>query len=144
MVSYLVPWLFLLFWAQCTHAQSNPFYHPFYPDVTHVRKDTRPSPALPYWKRQKAGWGLDTRLFHAANLSVEHCEGCPTGHALCHCLVVDPCSHGDLLLFQFICMLPEGHLLSVRVCSEGVMVCSVWGLRVCSVSVCIRVCSVSV
>ena len=44
-VSYLVPWLFSLFWAQCAHAQSNPFYHPFYPDVTHVRKDTRPSPA---------------------------------------------------------------------------------------------------
>ena len=42
-VSYLVPWLFSLFWAQCAHAQSNPFYHPFYPDVTHVRKDTRPS-----------------------------------------------------------------------------------------------------
>ena len=37
-------WLFLLFWAQCTHAQLNPFYHPFYPNVTHVRKDTRPSP----------------------------------------------------------------------------------------------------
>ena len=33
-VSYLVPWLFLLFWDQCTHAQSNPFYHPFYSDVT--------------------------------------------------------------------------------------------------------------
>ena len=47
-VSYLVPWLFLLFWAQCANAQSNPFYHPFYPDVTHVRKDTRPSPALLY------------------------------------------------------------------------------------------------
>ena len=61
-VSYLVPWLFSLFWAQCAHAQSNPFYHPFYPDVTHVRKDTRPSPALPYWKRRKAGRGLGTRL----------------------------------------------------------------------------------
>ena len=42
-VSYLVPWLFSLFWAQYAHAQSNPFYHPFYPDVTHVRKDTRSS-----------------------------------------------------------------------------------------------------
>ena len=61
-VSYLVPWLFSLFWAQCAHAQSNPFYHPFYPDVTHVRKDTRPSPALPYCKQQKAGRGLGTRL----------------------------------------------------------------------------------
>ena len=36
----------------------NPSYHPFYPDVTHVRKDTRPSPGLPYYKRQKAGRGL--------------------------------------------------------------------------------------
>ena len=36
-VSYLVSWLFSLFWAQCAHAQLNPFY----PDVTHVRKDTR-------------------------------------------------------------------------------------------------------
>ena len=43
-VSYLPRWLFLLFWALCTHSQLNPFYHPFYPDVTHVRKDTRPSP----------------------------------------------------------------------------------------------------
>ena len=48
--------------AQCAHAQSNPFYHPFYPDVTYVRKDTRPSPALPYCKRRKAGRGLGTRL----------------------------------------------------------------------------------
>ena len=44
----------------------NPFYHPFYPDVTHVRKDTRPSPALPYCKRRKARQGLETTLssFH--------------------------------------------------------------------------------
>ena len=62
-VGYLVPWLFSLFWAQCGHTQLNPFYHPFYPDVTHVRKDTRPSPALLYWKRRKAGWGLGTRLW---------------------------------------------------------------------------------
>ena len=44
------------------HVQSNPFYHPFYPDVTHVRKDTRPSPAFPYCKRRKAGWDLGMRL----------------------------------------------------------------------------------
>ena len=46
------------------HVQSNPFYHPFYPDVTHVRKDTRPSPAFNflYCKRWKAGRGLGTRL----------------------------------------------------------------------------------
>ena len=44
------------------HIQSNPFYHPFYPDVTHMRKDTRPSPAFLYSKRRKAGRGLGTRL----------------------------------------------------------------------------------
>ena len=33
-VCWLAPWFFLLFWAQCTHAQVNPFYHPFNPDVT--------------------------------------------------------------------------------------------------------------
>jgi len=27
-----------------------------------MRKDTRPSPALPYWKRRKAGQGLGMRL----------------------------------------------------------------------------------
>ena len=52
-VSYLVSWLFLLFWALCTHTQLNSFYHPFYPDVTHVRKDTRLSPAFPYWSGSK-------------------------------------------------------------------------------------------
>ena len=31
-------------------------------DVTHVRKCTRPSPALPYCKRREAGRGLGTRL----------------------------------------------------------------------------------
>ena len=40
MVSYLVPWLLLLFWAQYIYAQLNPFYHPIYPDITHMRKDT--------------------------------------------------------------------------------------------------------
>ena len=43
-VSYLLRWLFLVFWALRTHGQLNSFYHPFHPDVTHVRKDTRPSP----------------------------------------------------------------------------------------------------
>ena len=42
--------------------QSKPFYHPFYPDITHMRKDTRPSPAFPYCKRHKTGPGLGTRL----------------------------------------------------------------------------------
>ena len=60
--------------------------------------------------------------FQVANLSVEHREGRATGHTLCHCLVINPCSHGNLLLFQFICMLPEGYLLSVRMCSLSVCV----------------------
>ena len=34
MICYLVTWLILL-----THAQLNPFYYPFYPDITCVRKD---------------------------------------------------------------------------------------------------------
>ena len=32
------------------HAQLNPFYHPLYPDINHVRKDTRPFPSFPYHK----------------------------------------------------------------------------------------------
>ena len=36
-VTYLVPLLFWLFWAQCAHIILNPFYHPFSPDITHVR-----------------------------------------------------------------------------------------------------------
>jgi len=46
-----------LFWPQCAHAQLNPFYHPFYPDVTQVRKDTRPP--------HKAGRGLGMKLEQA-------------------------------------------------------------------------------
>ena len=55
----------LLLWPWCAHAQLNPFYHPFYSDVTHVRKDTRPSPTLLYWKLQKAGQekSLAVRIF---------------------------------------------------------------------------------
>ena len=64
-VSYLVPWLFLLFWVQCAHTQLNPFYHPFDPDVTHVRKDTRPSPTFPYCKRRKTGQGLGMGLYRS-------------------------------------------------------------------------------
>ena len=41
---------------------------PFYPDVTHVRKDTRPSPVSPYWKWRKAGRGLGMRLGHTNQL----------------------------------------------------------------------------
>ena len=48
--------------SNCTHARLSPFYHPFYPDVTHVRKTTRPSTAFPYCKRWEARWGLRTGL----------------------------------------------------------------------------------
>ena len=53
------------------HIQSNPFYHP---DVTHVRKDTRPSPALPYRMRRKARLGLGTRLSVSPKNSISLCE----------------------------------------------------------------------
>ena len=49
-------------WSPLPRFNLNPFYHPFYPDITHMRKDTRPSPAFAYCKRQKAGRGLGTRL----------------------------------------------------------------------------------
>ena len=38
-VSYLLRSLLLLFWALCIHAQLNPFYHLFYPDVMHSREN---------------------------------------------------------------------------------------------------------
>ena len=45
------------------YVQLMPFYRLSTRDVTHVRKCTRPSPALPYCKRQEAGGGgLGTRL----------------------------------------------------------------------------------
>ena len=40
-----------------THVQLKPFYRLSTRDVTHVRKCTRPSPALPYCKRREAGRG---------------------------------------------------------------------------------------
>jgi len=45
-----------------THVQSNLLYHPFHPDVTHMRLCTKPSPAYLYCKRQKAGRGLGMTL----------------------------------------------------------------------------------
>ena len=44
------------------HVQLEPFYRLSTRDVTHVRKCTRPSPAFPYYNRQKAGRSLGTRL----------------------------------------------------------------------------------
>ena len=44
------------------YAQLSPLYPSLYPYVTHVINYSRPSPAFPYWKQRKAGWGLGTRL----------------------------------------------------------------------------------
>ena len=60
--SYLVPWLFLLFWAQHAYAQFNSFYRPINQDVAPRKKRYQVLPTFPYYKRQKAGWGLRTRL----------------------------------------------------------------------------------
>ena len=48
----------------------------FYPNITQVRSDTRPSPAFLYRKQQKAGWGLGTRP-HSSSSHVE-----PRSHLL--------------------------------------------------------------
>ena len=47
----------------CVHTQLTPFYYPLYPNITHARKNTRPSPTFLYWKWQEAGPGLGTRLY---------------------------------------------------------------------------------
>ena len=51
-------------WAhrRSAYAQLSPLYPSLYPYVTHVINYSRTSPAFPYWKRQKAGRGLGTRL----------------------------------------------------------------------------------
>ena len=51
-------------WARqrSAYAQLSPLYLLSTLYVTHMRKDTRPSPAFPYYKRQNAGRGLGTRL----------------------------------------------------------------------------------
>ena len=55
-VSFLVPWLFPLFWAQCAHTQLNPFYHLFYPDVTHMKKNYQ-ALFFPFFNcKQRKGW----------------------------------------------------------------------------------------
>ena len=53
-------------WAprRSTYAQLSSSLYPY---VTHVIYYTRPSPAFPYCKRWKAGWGLGTRLVSLHN-----------------------------------------------------------------------------
>ena len=81
-IHVVVPVLFLQFWALCTQAQLNLFYHPFYPDITHVRKDTRPSPAFPYCKLWKAGRGLGTRLGGVLVIKVSSSQRINSGRGL--------------------------------------------------------------
>ena len=56
------------------HVQLKPFYRLSTRDVTHVRKCTRPSPALPYCKRREAGWGpgneASSLIVHACLISI--------------------------------------------------------------------------
>ena len=54
--------LFLQFWTLCTHARTikvNPFYHPFYPDVTHVRKISGPLQLFRTVSNEKLGWAWE-------------------------------------------------------------------------------------
>ena len=63
----------------------------------------------------------ETDALSVPNLSVENGEGCTTTHAPCDCLVINPYSQGNLLLFQFICMLPKSNLLPVEVLGSEVV-----------------------
>ena len=62
-VSYLLTWLFPLFWVQCAHAQLNPSFL----SLTSLTWEKIPGP-LPLYHTgsngKKAGWGLGTRLAH--------------------------------------------------------------------------------
>ena len=66
------------------HVQLNLFYHLSTRDATHVRKCTRPSPALPYCKRREAGqWPGNEASTHAhthTNISM-HIVSFPGLHA---------------------------------------------------------------
>ena len=66
------------------HVQLNPFYHLSTCDVTHVRKCTRLSSALPYCKRREAGkWPGNEASTHAhthTNISM-HIVSFPGLHA---------------------------------------------------------------
>ena len=46
------------------HVQLKSFYCLSTHDITHVKKCTRPSPALPYYKQQEAGWGAGNEATH--------------------------------------------------------------------------------
>ena len=63
--------------SRLAHVQLKPFYRLSTRDVTHVRKCTRPSPALPYCKRRKAGWG-------PRNEASAHVCSCSTVPEFCH------------------------------------------------------------
>ena len=66
-----------------THVQLKPFYRLSTRDVIHVRKCTRPSPALPYCKRREAGRGPGNE---ASFQNLEQKDCCIQGwgqHAFC-------------------------------------------------------------
>ena len=64
------------------HVQFLPFYRLSTRDVTHVRKCTRPSPALPYCKRQEAGRGPGKETTHPHRLfQTVLSQGSPQGRS---------------------------------------------------------------
>ena len=67
-------WVRLLFWDLCTHAQLNPFYRPFYLDVTHVRKDTKPSSHFSVLQATESwvGPGNGAMQYHCTNTIQEY------------------------------------------------------------------------
>ena len=74
------------------HIQLHPFYHLSIRDVTHVRKCTRPSPALLYCKQREAGrWPGNEASTHAhthTNISM-HIVSFPGLHAHQHTKCTD-------------------------------------------------------
>jgi len=80
----------LLFLVLCAHSQLNPFYHPFYPDITHMRKDTRPLPLFCTATDRKLGraWEQGYRwtpeqLEGSMNMSARDCGLLWLNTALC-------------------------------------------------------------
>ena len=64
-VCYLVT---LLFWVPVHQHIIKIYYHPFYPDVAHMRICTRLSPLFRTTSNEKLGRGLETRLYlHSSN-----------------------------------------------------------------------------
>ena len=72
------------------HVQLKPFYRLSTRDVTHVRKCTRPSPALPYCKQREAGRGPGKEatfnlLFEACSAEASSLVPGPSPLPVCDC-----------------------------------------------------------